>query len=897
MTLSISFYRPAVVLMLVLSFFDNAYSQSSRIDSLQNRVANLSGTKKADAINRLAFEVFLISLDKSHRFALEALKLSEQLHYVKGMAEANIYNGMYEYLTGNQEAGFILLKKGQRQANEAGDKSLEGYAFVQLGNRYRNLAQYDSAKLSYDQSFLILKDSLHPWQLSSLYRNLGKYYGLISDPDNEIKYLLRAWKIRERLNDKAVQIDALVLLSQWYAKQYDLKKAMEYLNHAEKLSNSDTQIEIQIDIKEQKAFILFQQGLRPEALKLYKEVKDYYHKSSLQHYVKLLSDIGYIFEELSNYEVSLKNYFEALKIAEEKGFQRERVRLQIRIGWDYYLMDQIKPAEAFTRLAIETAEINGYVAEEADAHNSYGNIISADSQGRYDEAITHFQMALKLFIKVKDKNGEANTMNSLGDALESKKEFKEAERYQLKGLAIHESIHSQTGMAWAYFALGRLYVKLGDLPKSLVYLNMAEETARRLGLGIMLIESYQIRKNILEQQGKLKEALQYTRYYEQLKDSVFNNNLTNRIANLQSIYELEKKDKEIELLQKNRQVQQIQIEIQEAQIGEQRIIIISVALGLVLISIVAYTLYWYFKKVSRLNRNIRESNEEIQAQSEELVEANSALTELNRQAVEQKEEIQAQAEELTESYETIAISNQNLEKKVDDRTTELKQAYKELDTFFYRSSHDFRRPLTTFMGLAEVAKITVKDLAALELFEKVNETARNLDKMLMKLQSVSDLGSQELIFKEVFIKELFELAVGKFYDDWTAKNIDFQVEVQLQNHFHSYPALIKIAIENLIENAIQFCTPEKPRIALKAFEAEGAVVIEVSDNGQGISEQYHHRIFDMYFRGSERSKGNGLGLFIVKKVVEKLNGRIVFQSKLYHGSTFTMILPRSEQNG
>ncbi len=132
-----------------------------------------------------------------------------------------------------------------------------------------------------------------------------------------------------------------------------------------------------------------------------------------------------------------------------------------------------------------------------------------------------------------------------------------------------------------------------------------------------------------------------------------------------------------------------------------------------------------------MNREISEQNEEITVQSEELRENNELLHNLNREIHEQKEEIEAQSEELIESNETISRVNARLEEKVEARTTELKQAYTELDTFFYRSSHDFRRPLTTFMGLAEVAKITVKDNVALELFEKINETARNLDKMLM----------------------------------------------------------------------------------------------------------------------------------------------------------------------
>jgi signal transduction histidine kinase len=68
-------------------------------------------------------------------------------------------------------------------------------------------------------------------------------------------------------------------------------------------------------------------------------------------------------------------------------------------------------------------------------------------------------------------------------------------------------------------------------------------------------------------------------------------------------------------------------------------------------------------------------------------------------------------------------------------------------------------------------------------------------------------------------------------------------------------------------------------------------VIVIEDNGQGIAAEYQERVFDMYFRGSERSKGNGLGLYIVKKAVEKLNGTIRLETSFGAGSVFTIILP------
>jgi signal transduction histidine kinase len=195
------------------------------------------------------------------------------------------------------------------------------------------------------------------------------------------------------------------------------------------------------------------------------------------------------------------------------------------------------------------------------------------------------------------------------------------------------------------------------------------------------------------------------------------------------------------------------------------------------------------------------------------------------------------------------------------------------------------------MGLAEVAKVTVKDQAALELFEKVNETARNLDKMLLKLQSVSVAGSQELIYSEVLLDQIIQIELDNFRELIIQRAIRVLVDIKLEQPFHSYPVLVKFIIQNLLENSIAFCGTVQPYVKLKAYQVANETVLEVSDNGQGIESTYLNRVFDMYFRANERSRGNGLGLYIVKKMVDKLNGRIELKSELGFGTTMWVYLP------
>jgi signal transduction histidine kinase len=196
-----------------------------------------------------------------------------------------------------------------------------------------------------------------------------------------------------------------------------------------------------------------------------------------------------------------------------------------------------------------------------------------------------------------------------------------------------------------------------------------------------------------------------------------------------------------------------------------------------------------------------------------------------------------------------------------------------------------------------VAHISVKDPNALELFGKVRETARNLDKMLLKLQSISDMGSQQMTYKEVKVAGIFNELLDTYREDLEGRHLSTYTSVVLPVAFYSYPTLVHIVIDNLFENAINFSRYENGVIRLRAFAESNLVIVEVEDNGEGITPDISSRIFDMYFRGSERSKGNGLGLYIVRKATEKLNSTVTFTSRPGKGSVFRIEFPQGHEPG
>jgi len=848
----------------VAESFSQTISESSthKIDSLQKIANTLSGTAKVDMLNRIAFEWFGFNNKIALNAALEAYELSDNLGYDWGKSEALVYKGLYERFDGDNEKGISFLKQGIALAEQSGNKKIHGYGLVQLAILFGAQGNNDSAFVLFDQAYKILQDSVNPAQLSTLYKNLALLHVRTFHKEKAWNYFLRALKIREVLKDPLLLSDIYIVIAEQYVAESNYEEAMKYVNRAEEISSQlNGDIESAYELKYQKAVILMRQSEYVESLKLFNELKTHYRDyTSKQGYVKLLTDIGYTLLDLGNYELSLNNFYEALQIANENKFEQEKARLFWLIGLVNNSLKQYELAEEFARKCLNISIQKQYIVEESTAYNLLGLV--HDAKGDYDSALFFYNKALVLREKIKDPLRVAFTLNNIGTVLTKQKKYSQALQYQQRGLVIERDSENLWGIATSLQSLGHLYLKLGDVAKAKAYLDEAEAMAQKINARHVLSDIYLIKADWYESQGNVKQSLIYYKKYDQMKDSLYNNSLTNRMASLQSEFTLLQKNQEIEILNKDKALRDREIEVQQTRVRQQRTIIIFGIVALLLIVAGAYMVYSNYMKVSALNRKIQEDSEEMQVQSEELQVSNQMIVQIN----------------------------EGLEEMVEARTKELKQAFKELDTFFYRSSHDFRRPLTTFMGLAEVAKITVQDEQALGLFEKVNETARGLDKMLVKLQSISDVGSTQLIFKEIFFNEIFNEVADSFRDELKGKDIRLNVEMSVTDVFSSYPPLIRIIIENLVENSIMFSKPHQT-IKLMAQAVDGGASVEIEDTGYGIEEEYIDRVFDMYFRAHEQSKGNGLGLYIVKRVVEKLKGTIQLTSKVGVGTKVVVFLP------
>ncbi|HYG01976.1 MAG TPA: tetratricopeptide repeat-containing sensor histidine kinase [Chryseosolibacter sp.] len=855
--------RRLLSLLILLYSASTAFAQSPRIDSLQQVLENTTDIKgRVDILNNLASDSYHYDISACKAFAAEALSLSESVQYTPGQRLALLHLGLSSYGNARYEEAFRYHRKGILLASLEDD--LLAYQFVMLGNVHLAAAHYDSAAMFYRKALSVERKLNSDRYVPYAYKNLARLHVTKWQNDSAAYYFEQALALYQQRRNQGAIAEVWFGLVEVNKNLGRYDKAAEYIEKGCKVALSLDDRLLKLTCLMSKGENHYKNGEYTAALHdLFKAIELMEGVDMPLQMTRLYLDLGDVYDALGQNEMSMKYFMEALRLAERIGARQETGKALSNIAWINKNQGNFKLAHEYLVKALKINRTIGDAHGLAYSYNIKGVIFLDDA--KYDSALLFLNKALAIREKIGDKIGISTCKYNQGLVLEFTNQLDKALEKQFEALAIDETAGNKFTVGMSYNSIGSIYTQLRKFKDAAAYLRKAEETGKETGSLVLQANNVLYWSDFYRERGDFKKALEYFESYTTLDDSIYSEISAAKLAEMHALYQVEKKDQEIQLLNQERQIQENKIALQKTRINLQTIIIASIVLGLILVVMLALKTVQYNKQIKKAHRQITEKQEEIQAQSEELIEANAVIADINK----------------------------DLEEKIAKRTKDLSRAYKELDTFFYRSSHDFRRPLTTFLGLAEVANVTVRDPNALELFDKVKDTAINLDKMLVKLQSISDLGSQQLVFKEVSLHELFDSVCDDFRDEIQRNGIETICEVCLQSPFVSYPAMIRTIIENMVENGIHFCARIDPFIRMKAYQDGDDVVLEFHDNGVGIARQYHHQIFDMYFRGNDRSKGNGLGLYIVKKAVEKLDGSVNFTSVHGSGTTFTVRVPNN----
>lgn len=287
-----------------------------------------------------------------------------------------------------------------------------------------------------------------------------------------------------------------------------------------------------------------------------------------------------------------------------------------------------------------------------------------------------------------------------------------------------------------------------------------------------------------------------------------------------------------------------------------------------------------------MNQSDNWNKEDIARLIKQLDDKDAHLAEREQELADVAEELSSQKEELTAAIEEVMEKNKSLL----DTLHLLRERSFELDQILYRTSHDLRSPLSSIKGILTLLKLEPQSDTIRSYGQHIEDKAIQMDNLLRSLASLSKSVLEEPVVAVIDLNKIIWQVIGEYRHLPCWDIVDVSVDLHEQK-MNSDPELITIIFQSLFSNAFIFRAPlKKGTLSIRTRQQESNWIIDVVDDGEGIVKEVQPYVFDMFYRGSEKSLGNGLGLYVARKAAGRLNGTITFH--LDPGTTcFTVTLP------
>jgi signal transduction histidine kinase len=251
--------------------------------------------------------------------------------------------------------------------------------------------------------------------------------------------------------------------------------------------------------------------------------------------------------------------------------------------------------------------------------------------------------------------------------------------------------------------------------------------------------------------------------------------------------------------------------------------------------------------------------------------------------------------QLRKSEEAIRKLNEELEVRVQDRTLELKVRNEDLEFFSYTVSHDLRSPLRSMAGFSGILRTDYRDKLDDEgrtMLQRIDIATKRMAEMLDGILEYSRVGLSTSHYNLVNLNSIIERTVREVQQQMGAHKVAVEFDIE-SVEVSADTEGIAICIRNIVGNAFKFSSKsDHPKVSVTARLVNGNCEISIEDNGAGFDQQYSKKIFEMFNRlNPDIEIGSGIGLTIVSRVIQRMNGTIEVESEPGRGSKFTLTIP------
>jgi signal transduction histidine kinase len=625
--------------------------------------------------------------------------------------------------------------------------------------------------------------------------------------------------------------------------------ALEYAQQAIVLARKHTMHRYLVECMQTKGVVYYQQEHYPFALHYLLESLEIANQMNYNEAkINAFKWIARVYAKQNNFNQSLDYANQQLHTAE---LLRDRTATAIalmNLALIYLDQHNIQKSVYFFHKAIPIFKTLGEQRHLADAYINLANVYM--SQKNFGKALELCKEAHQLYISLDWQKGIALTYHNYGEIYLATGNYEKAIGYFQQVIALQDTIQDNLGKVNALNQLANTFLAAKKLTDAMITAENSLFLAQRLEeLGGMR-DAYATLYRIFKTKGEPVKALYFYELERKMSDSIFNEKRDRLLMVMHKNYEVEKHQKQLNILSEHKEKQAIEL---EKQIWIRNILFCS------------------FLGISVLSFLLLKSNVQNKHINKELVQRNAE----------------------------IARMNQELEEKVAERTAELAKTIEKLSEqnhdlaeFAHIVSHQLRQPLSRAAGLLNVMELSVPDLEYIKL---LRNSLEGLDKVIHHLNEILQVKNSITQHYEIIdiIEELNKVLHQQLSNELIENEVNLMVENRLtDSHISSVRKYINSILYHLISNTIKYRDPVKPlTVQIKLTEpTSDTILIRVQDNGLGIPDV--NKLFRLYQRQHFHVEGVGLGLYLVQTQLKAIGGTISVESEQGRGATFEVLLKR-----
>jgi len=626
-------------------------------------------------------------------------------------------------------------------------------------------------------------------------------------------------------------------------------KAFYYATKAEHLSS-------QMKSKAKSALAFKYMGKAKIQLEEYYEAKKYlqdafhYYSASGTDLEKanINYSLGITGYYLGEYQDAIINYRSALQIYNKLGMKQEAANTLQNIGLIHHELDDINKAALYYK---EALDINRELKNDTNIAGLYQDLgIIYYRNNQYDEAINYYEKSISIFQNLSDTDGIATTFSNIGLIHLDQKDFESAFNSFNQSKKYFESSGHKIGTMWATHNMGLAKFQQKDFLISGKYFNRSLEYAKELKSPEGMMSNYKALSDLYSATADYKKALDLYQTYTELRDSTHSAASRDKIAELETLYNLETQEKKLS---------ESVTELKHVNAQKYGILVL-----LFILTAASSIIYFAYRQKKTAEKKLASHKEDLE----------NIIIE-----------------------KTLELDNQITERKIAEESDKLKSA------FLANMSHELRTPMNAIIAFSHF--LHEPDLSMIKRDEYLEHITTAGESLLRLIDDIIDIAKLETNQIKISIspanisrllRELYRV-----FDELKIKNnypIEFSLEMDLENDYiiNTDALRLRQVLNNLLGNAFKY-TP-KGKIEL-GFRNNGAYLeFYVHDTGIGIAKEKHMKIFERFSQLENNLErkfgGTGLGLAISKNLIELLGGTIWVESIPGKGSTFYATIPALE---